>query len=89
MKNDSLELIAERIVGLGLATPAIFFLEMHKPLAGLVHGTAVAFDPLLGAIMGNVRKDALLKASESRESIEELIVLIGAKANAAKIEDKK
>ena len=79
MRDEAFEVIATRIVERGLAVPAVFFLEMHKPLAGLVHGTLTAFDPLVGAALGRDRKEALLKATESRESIEKLISLIEAK----------
>ena len=64
---------AAKISERGLAIPAIFFLEMHKPLTTLAHtatqvGVTIA-QPLFGSCFGA----QLLKLLESRENVERLI----------------
>ena len=67
---------AERVCRLGLAVPAIFFLEMHKPLTGLAHSASVMAEPILGPLLGMHRVKDLSALLEERENVEKLIQLI-------------
>lgn len=44
--------IAEKAVGLGLAIPAILFLEMHRPLGRLASQALVVGSPVLAPVFG-------------------------------------
>ncbi|MGD8452176.1 MAG: hypothetical protein PVJ57_10190 [Phycisphaerae bacterium] len=46
-RDALLERWARRLVDRGLAAPAVFLLEAHKPLAGLSAQALIAFRPLL------------------------------------------
>jgi hypothetical protein len=54
--------IAEEVVRRGLATPAVFFLELHRPLGFIAGQATLLFSPFLGALFGlqNVRELARL-----------------------------
>ncbi len=71
--------IADRVVALGLASPAIFALEMHRPLSRLAGQAMVAATPVLAPVfgvegVGNVSRllyhpggvDMLVRAIEER-----------------------
>ncbi|HEY3265863.1 MAG TPA: hypothetical protein VGM37_02965 [Armatimonadota bacterium] len=51
-RDQALEAIAERIHRFRLETPAIFFLEMNRPLAGIAGLAVHAVTPLFGAFTG-------------------------------------
>lgn len=44
--------VARRVVGLGLALPAILFLEMHRPLGRLAGQAVVVATPVLAPVFG-------------------------------------
>lgn len=50
-RDELVELWARKIVDRGIAGPAIFMLEAHKPLAGIGANVAVAFQPLLAPLV--------------------------------------
>jgi len=77
---EPLELFVEGIVRRGLAVPAIFLLELHKPLSGLGHLVAEAFDPLTRCLLGSERAGAVLKLLESRDNIEYVLTRLEAGA---------
>ena len=65
--------IAKKIIELKLVTPAIFFLEMAKPLNFIGSQTMVFFGPIISAF---VKTDGYYKAAEifeNHNSIEFLI----------------
>src|SRR4051794_5877618 len=70
--------LASFLVTRGLAVPAILFLEMQKPLCGLVHVAGEAALPLLGVFLGRAQSRELLDLCGSRERIEALICEIEA-----------
>lgn len=51
-RDGLIEQIAEAIEKRHLTTPAILFLAMHKPLAGVGAQATVAFAPFLGPFVG-------------------------------------
>ncbi len=44
--------LARRVVGLGLATVAILFLDMHRPLSRLAGQAVVAASPIMAPVFG-------------------------------------
>jgi len=50
-RDELIEEWASRIVQRGLAAPAVFFLEAHKPLAGIGAHLLLAFAPLIGSLV--------------------------------------
>ena len=72
-RNELLDRAAKWVVDKGLATPAIFLLEMHKPVAPLGAMLAMGSIPFLGPFFGfgAVEKFALLV--EDRNNVEALI----------------
>ena len=50
-RDELVESWARRIVDRGLATPAVFLLEAHKPLSGLGAHAVVAFQPLISPLV--------------------------------------
>jgi hypothetical protein len=51
-RDRALDEITARIRRHGLETPALFFLEMHRPLAGLASMASFVVTPLFGAFLG-------------------------------------
>ena len=76
---DLLDRIAARIVRLGLATPAIFFLESVRPLNFVASQAMIFFGPLATAILPRHDWDRLARILEERESVEELLTRIEAR----------
>ncbi len=72
-ERTSLDRLAAGVSRRGLEVPAIFLLELHKPLAGLGYLLAEAFDPLTRCLVGSERAGAVLKLLESRDNIEYVI----------------
>ncbi len=50
-RDQLIEAWAQKIVGKGLATAAVFMIEAHKPIAGLGAHAALAFHPLLSPLL--------------------------------------
>ena len=65
--------IAQRIHKTGLVTPAVFFLEMVKPLALLGSHTMVFFGPIISAF---IRADGYYRAAELFEEPHNVELLI-------------
>lgn len=68
--------LAGEVSGRGLAVPAIFMLELYKPLMTLLHSACQVSLPLLVPLFGLSLSRKLLLLLESREGIERLIQLI-------------
>lgn len=70
-RDELVDRWARRIVERGLATPAIFLLEAHKPLAGLAAQGVLAFRPLLSALssIDFTEVAALLRSVENVERL--------------------
>jgi hypothetical protein len=65
--------IAQAIVGRGLQTPAVFALEMHKPLAFVASQAIVVGTPMLGPLIGLDRMQMLSRLMQQPDGIEVLI----------------
>ena len=74
--QSQLDTVADRIYRAGLSVPAIFFLELNKPLTGLIYTATSIAAPLAEPLLGQHRFKSLMQFFESRESVEALILLI-------------
>lgn len=84
-RRDALiEDLAQKIARLGLTTPAILFLEAHKPLSFLGSQALLFSQPLLGFLLGDetARDYALLL--EDQENVEQLLRSLEGRAAAAR-----
>ncbi|MBN2343226.1 MAG: hypothetical protein JXX29_21200 [Deltaproteobacteria bacterium] len=68
-----LEKFAQQVVQRGLETPAIFFLEMVKPLNFLGSQMVYAAVPMVGILTDPVELDEMAKALEHRDSVMRLV----------------
>jgi hypothetical protein len=84
-----IEDLAHKIARLGLTTPAILFLEAHKPLSFLGSQALLFSQPLLGFLLGDeaARDYALLL--EDRENVEQLLRSLEGRAAAARPCDRR
>ncbi|MCB0345255.1 MAG: hypothetical protein KDD66_09050 [Bdellovibrionales bacterium] len=79
MQPDSRERIARiasRIVESGLETPAVFFLELHRPLGAVFYNTALLFTPAVAPLFGIDRVKTLQHLFAEPENIDLLLKLI-------------
>ncbi len=67
------ERVAKEIKKRHLETPAILFLEMHKPLANIVGHAAVAFSPFMMPFLGFKTVDEYSQFFSDRQNVELLI----------------
>jgi hypothetical protein len=72
-ERDAILRIAERILKSGLVTPAVFFLELLKPLSLLTSHTLVFFGPIITAF---VRQDKYYMVTELLEEPKNVEFLI-------------
>lgn len=75
-QEQLLQELAQSVRMRRLEVPAIFLLEMCKPLSSLAHSVGVMSAPLLYALFGAQNGQKLLSLLESRTSIEQLICLL-------------
>ena len=71
--DEVIERIAAIVVERRLAAPAIFMLEMQKPLCGIYGAAGEASRPLIGAFLGPRLAAQLVRVAGSHEQIEKLI----------------
>jgi hypothetical protein len=73
--NESItvERLAQKIKKLKLETPALIFLEMHKPLTSLLHHGTIFFAPLMAPLFGMERYSKIQEFLADRKNIESLI----------------
>jgi hypothetical protein len=71
-----LDKIAERVVRMGLAVPAVFFLESVKPLSFVGSQALVFFEPFVRAFLVLPDYERFAKLMEDRQAIERLCVRI-------------
>lgn len=76
-REKAIEAIVSRIRQYGLQTPAIFFLEMHRPLAGIAGLAAHAISPLFGAFLGMDMADRYVSMIDDRDTLNEIVSRLG------------
>jgi hypothetical protein len=74
--SDLLDAVAQGVCRRNMGSLAIFLLEAHKPLTGLVHTAAMISSPLLLPVFGQGFQRAVLQVFQSQKSVEELIIRI-------------
>lgn len=72
-KTELVEKVAQEVHKRRLETPAILFLEMHKPLAGLASQSLVVFSPFLCPFVGFQNIDDFSQLAGDRAAVETLI----------------
>ena len=71
--ESALERGARWVVEKGLATPAVFLLELHKPVAPIGSMMILAAMPFLGPFVGFGAMERLALFTEERGNVERLI----------------
>ena len=82
-----LQRIADKIHDSGFVTPAVFFLEMNKPLALLGSHALVFFGPILNTFIQSENYYRTIQVFEESANIEILLQMIEALEANAKIEN--
>lgn len=72
-RDAAIESIASHIAARRLETPAVMFLEMHKPLSFVASQALVVALPMLGPLIGAQRMADLSKLLQDRANIDTLI----------------
>ena len=87
-ERELIDTLARKILEKGLETPAVFFLEVSKPLSFVASQAMIFLGPLVQAVLPwkNYRKTAEL--FEKRENVERLIQAIEA-GSKKKNDDEK
>lgn len=70
---------AEGVVRRGLTTPAILFLEMHRPLSFVTAQAMTIFGPMATLVLNPKDYEVFGRLIERREAIEEIIRAIEAR----------
>ncbi len=78
--GELLACFADQIAKRRFEVPAVFFLEMYKPLTTLAYAAAQVSAPLFALLVGTQRCHALLDLLKSRANVELLITLIESRA---------
>lgn len=73
LDSESFARLAKGIEERGMVTPAIFVLEMYKPLTTVAHAGVLFCSPLLFPLVGGKLLGEMQKVLESRNHIEMLI----------------
>ena len=74
------ERFADAVVAKGLQVPAIFFIELYKPLATIGGSACEVFSPFLTALLGVKSTSQMCELVSSRERLERVLTMIEAKA---------
>ena len=72
----AIETLAAAVLARKLSVPAIFLLELHKPLAGIIREVVDVSVPFLHLLFGRVNVERARIVLSSRETLEALIVAI-------------
>jgi hypothetical protein len=72
-RDQLIEDLAHRLDSWRLTTPAIAFLEAHKPLGFFASQTLLAFEPLLTVFLGDVAVEEYAALLEDRSGLERMI----------------
>jgi hypothetical protein len=72
-RNEIIKKTAAFVKKQGVRTPAVLFLEMHKPLSGVAGNAAIFFAPFIMPFFGFSRVDRYSRFFADRENVERLI----------------
>lgn len=68
-----LKQLAQRLERRGLATPALFLLEMYKPLSTVLAAIGQGLHPIIFPLFANSDYQNLIKVLEDRKLLEEFL----------------
>ena len=88
-RDEILTAIANRIVRHGLVTPAIFFLQMGKPLAFIGSQTVFMAQPFAGLFLNENLVEDFGHIMSDRENVERLLVMLEEKDAEARKKQKE
>ncbi len=72
-KQELIDALAQQVVKRGLSSPAVLFLELHKPFAFIGSQAGVVFAPFLAPFLGFERVDVYTQLLSERENWDRLI----------------
>jgi hypothetical protein len=75
-EDEVLQRVAREVSLRGMEAPAIFFLEMYKPLLGVMQNVSLIGRPVLAMLLGAHSAAALDHVLQSRGNVEKLIALL-------------
>lgn len=73
-QGGEIDIVAAEIMKRRLSAPAIFILEMYKPLVGLMREVSSFVSPLLLPLVGTRLLSVASRILESNDSVESLIL---------------
>ena len=73
VRDRLIETVAAKVIGKRLETPAIFFLEMNRPLTFIAGQAALVASPLLGALVPPQDIEDFARLMEDRSNVDRLI----------------
>jgi len=71
--EELIEAVARKVVQRRLEVPAVFFLEMNKPLSFIMGQSLLVAMPFLAPILGIQRVEQLSQLLQDRENVDRLI----------------
>lgn len=72
-RNELIETVAEQVRKRGMTVPAVFFLEMHKPLGYIAGQTLIFGSGFLAPLVGPQNLQKWAKLIENPDDVERLI----------------
>lgn len=84
-----LDAVAERVVRMGMAVPAIFFLESTKPLSYIGSQALVFLEPFVKSFLNLRSYDRFVALLEDRKNIERLLRKIEDRDEQAREDEKE
>lgn len=72
-KQQMINAIAKQVILRGMATPAIMFLEMNKPISNIMAHGALVLTGFIGPIIGTENYGRYTQLFSDRQNIEQLI----------------
>ena len=74
--SEKLQAFADKICERGFGMPALFFLEMYKPLANVAGTLGEGFHPIIGSVFGKQRTGELIELCKDRKLFNEFLDMI-------------
>lgn len=72
-RDRLLDIVARKVVERRLETPAILFLEMHRPMSFIASQGMVVAMPFLAPLFGPENVERVSKLLEDRENVDRLV----------------
>ena len=60
----------------GLAPAALFFIELHSPLRGIMHAGSIIIEPILSAFIGRKHTQTFTTLFENQQNLQNFITLL-------------